>query len=319
MTANDVLAWMTAKGEGSWSQFRRAVDSIYSLNSESDVDEIEEGTEPRLGHEIPQQILLRSNFLRLGHCEFFAHEGAYRWRIVPPVLASAEINGTSIGVLCGARTPKLLEAIAANCTEGEMRTFGLTDAPEAILIEADSWRRISEIAERSGILFQRQASMTILLVNPDIQSEVWETPARLPAGDGWPVKRFCPFSLAWPRSSPAETKDALSGLFQVQAAVPWKYFLKRGGRTIELPREIGIFRMLNTARRSILRYDEKAKSLSIPAACRPPILIERALVLLSGKLPNVFKRTAKKLSVNYSNVSTIYAEQVSAILKQRLK
>jgi hypothetical protein len=319
VTADDVLIWVAARGEGSWSQFRRAVDSIYSLNPEGDEHEYEEDFEIRSEHGIPQQILLRENFLRLGHCEFFTHESRYRWRVVPPVLASNEANGIATGILCGARTPKLIEAIAANCSKDEMRTHGLKDAPEAILIEADSWRRISEIAEKSRVLFQRQASQTILLAHPDIQSRAWETSARLPAGDGWPVKSFNSSALAWVQSSPQEARGAMSGLFRVQAFYPWRCFMKTGGRVIEVPREISVYRRLKIARRSVLRYDEQAKTLSMPAACRPPMLIERALVLLSGKLPDVSMRSDKKLLASYSNVPISCAKQISAILGQRLK
>src|SRR3546814_4974689 len=49
----------------------------------------------------------------LGHAEWTAPNA---WQIAPPVLAGLPRNGGIAAALCGARTPKLLDALAAACS-----------------------------------------------------------------------------------------------------------------------------------------------------------------------------------------------------------
>src|SRR3546814_5376869 len=48
----------------------------------------------------------------LGHAEWTAPNA---WQIAPPVLAGLPRNGGVAAALCGARTPQLLDALAAGC------------------------------------------------------------------------------------------------------------------------------------------------------------------------------------------------------------
>ena len=45
--------------------------------------------------------------------------------------------------------------------------------------------------------------------------------------------------------------------------------------------------------RNLLQYDPSRSMLSVPVSCRPPLLIERALILCTGLLPDLDKATGR--------------------------
>jgi hypothetical protein len=102
MTPNELLLWLSARKEGSWRQFKAAVETLDLANSAH-------GTEQNAS--LPLHLRVHFNLERLGHLEFDAAECEKGWRVVPPALAVSQHDGHVTGVLCGARTPKLLERI----------------------------------------------------------------------------------------------------------------------------------------------------------------------------------------------------------------
>ena len=98
MKANELLLWLSARREGSWQQFRAAVEELHS-------DDGETGTEDN--DEFPLHQQLRLDLERLAHVEFFARDCEKGWRIAPPTLAAHPVLDGVRGVLCGARSPAL--------------------------------------------------------------------------------------------------------------------------------------------------------------------------------------------------------------------
>jgi hypothetical protein len=66
-----------------------------------------------------------------------------------------------------------------------------------------------------------------------------------------------------------------------------RYFLRWKDKTFEMPRALAMYTLLRRRRRDVLCYNRDAAALSVAAICRPPRLLERALVLCSG-LPPAF-------------------------------
>ena len=78
MTPNELLLWLSARKEGSWPQFRGAVETLDLANTD---DEEEKDTS------LPLHQRVRFNLERLGHVEFDAAACEDGWRVVPPSLA----------------------------------------------------------------------------------------------------------------------------------------------------------------------------------------------------------------------------------------
>ena len=68
MSANALLLWMSARREGSWQQFRSAVEE---LHIETDTFASAEDDEAADNFRFPLYQALRLNLQRLGHAEFF--------------------------------------------------------------------------------------------------------------------------------------------------------------------------------------------------------------------------------------------------------
>ena len=128
MGPNELLLWMSARQSGTWSQFRSTVE-------EMGLDEDEIGREGKAA--IPSRVRLRLNLDRLAHVEFNDLNGDSSWRVAPPVLASTNLSGKCIGVLCGARSIPIMAIaniqedtyVCRNCDE--QANFGKCTIPYA--------------------------------------------------------------------------------------------------------------------------------------------------------------------------------------------
>ena len=80
-----------------------------------------------------------------------------------------------------------------------------------------------------------------------------------------------------------------------------------------MPRAIALYVLLRRHRRDVLRYNREGAAISVPAICRPPRLLERALVLCSGLPP-----TYDDARVTYSDVPPEIARFAAELLRQPL-
>src|SRR3984957_11567151 len=127
MTPNELLLWLSARKEGSWPQFRGAVETLDLANN---ADESEQDTS------LPLHQRVRFNLERLGHVEFGAKECENGWGGGAPGLAASPPENTVAGVLCGARTPKLLERIKDAANEFAFETASQADCPDIVRMSA---------------------------------------------------------------------------------------------------------------------------------------------------------------------------------------
>src|SRR2546430_1413039 len=99
MNPNDLLLWLSAKGSGTWSRYRAAVDELQLSGDENDNDEeIADDVPDRSS--FPIHYRLKLNLERLGHAEFFRKDFQNGWRVVPPTLACNETEKGAFGILC---------------------------------------------------------------------------------------------------------------------------------------------------------------------------------------------------------------------------
>jgi hypothetical protein len=85
------------------------------------------------------------------------------------------------------------------------------------------------------------------------------------------------------------------------------------GAPFEMPRAVALYALLRRHRRGVLCYNREAATLTVPAICRPPRLLERAFVLCSG-LPPTYAAT----QLTYSEVSPEIARFAAELLRQPL-
>jgi len=124
--ANELLLWLSARGEGSWRGFRAAVEELHLAE-----DLQRDGGEEFEGGDFPLHQQLRLNMERLGHVEFFARGCEEGWRVTPPALAGSRDSTGWMGVLCGGRSDRLLDGFSRGAGHLRVEVIPQAGAPDA--------------------------------------------------------------------------------------------------------------------------------------------------------------------------------------------
>lgn len=307
MSFDRMLLWLSAKGQGSWPQFRSAVETC-SLESD-----LEDGSAADGGSDLPVYQEARLTLQRLGHAEFHAGAVENAWRIVPPTVA---VHGPSsdAGVLCGARLPVLLDPLITDARLTVVRTQ-ITGMPERIVVRGTCHEQLIARVLELGFFVQRDAPVSLLSVLPTVRDHSRWDVSVMPETPGWVVHRFALRPEPhWVEVAQLDALRASSGLFRFVMKHQRFYYLQRRGQTFSVPVQEGKYGVMQR-RRGTLKYDRAQKTLSVPAAMRPPLLVERALVLCSGALPQ-FDTTTRRLK--YLGVDDKVALLVGQLLHQEI-
>jgi hypothetical protein len=320
MRANELLLWMSARGRGSWQQFRAAIKEL----DLADTSEEEPGgvgdDNGDAENTLPLHHELRLNLQRHGHVEFFEGAGGSGWRVTPPSLAGTRYGDGWMGVLAGARTTHLLGRVElAAATSSSLERVAVRASPDQIRIMARTPAGIAAVASDAGLFFQDEAPTALLGSLPVVDDQALRRPVELPIGDGWRVERFSVTQLGW---RPAIRDDILAsdpGLFRFTLRHRRQVVLCVDKQTHEVPLAVGKFVILKARRRHVVRYDASERHLAFPASCRPPLLVERALILCSGLPPSHQPDGNGAGHLLYQEVGPRVARLACALLRQELR
>ena len=309
MNLEHLLLWLSAKVQGSWSQFRGAVEELCT-EQDCDLLETDNGEHrPTSGSDLPVYQRVRFALQHLGHAEFFSNQISQDWRVVPPTLAL--LPGSGEGVLCGARSPDLLRRLSTHFDVSRTAAPGM---PDRIMIRGTS-NAVVHDTSLVDLHIQVDAPTAILSALPDVRDPAAWSPMPTPETPGWTVHRFSPSRLAWVQSAAIEAQNAQTGLFRFAMDHQRFHYLRWRGGSYRVPVQVGKYATIQKRRR-LLTYNESTLSLFIAAACRPPLLIERALVLCSGLLPS-FDAPSRRLV--YTNVFPGVAHLAAQLLRQEIE
>lgn len=310
MTPNELLLWLSARKQGSWPQFRGAVETLDLPDSANEAEA--DGT-------LPVHQRVRFNLERLGHVEFDAAGCEDGWRVVPPTLAIFQRDGGFTGIFCGARTSKLVERIEEAEEGVSNERSAKPDCPDIIRLHSDDAGRLTEFAGRLGIACQLDCSAALLSRLPPIDAlNRWRREALPASGKDWDVKRFSVKgrTMKWEKISVQDANaPGTEGLFCFTRYQVPQYFLREGRETIRLPGAVGKYRVLSRRRRRVLRYDSQARRLKLPAILRPPLLTERGLILCSGFPPSLGVAYGRR-TLTYGDIPEEVAGMTAEILGQ---
>jgi hypothetical protein len=316
MSANKLLTWMSARGQGSWQQFRAAVEELHISDAAgTNLDQDEEFDEFAL----PYYQELRLNLQRLGHAEFFSGAGeTSEWRITPPSLAVTQREDGWLGVLAGARTLTVLQRVRAAASADRLTTAAFSACPDQLLLNSDDEDELIAIAERASLFLQRHAPSALLSCLPSIDDSSVRQLVPLPFGADWKIERYSTRKLRWQAAAYDEAVSAPASLFRFSLRHQRHVLFCSEGLAYRLPVQVGKFFALRRSRRRVLRYDVAHRRLSVPASCRPPFLIERALILCSGALPR-YESDSSSGTLSYDHIPRTIAQAAAALLRQELR
>lgn len=311
MNANALLLWMSARRQGSWQQFRTAVEDLH-VGESNDLGGEDDGALDQFALSLYQT--LRFNLQRLGHAEFFAGAGDADWRVTPPSLAVTRHARGWLGIVVGARSRTFLQRLNAAVGTANLETLVFPEYPDQILIAGNDQGTVAAVAERAGLLLQIDAPAALLTSLPPIDDPCVRYPTKLPFGAEWRIDRFSSDHLAWRSATHDDAATASRGLFRFSLRHQRHVLFCTRGAAFRIPGQAGKYLVLRSRRRQILRYDGQKRMLAVPASCRPPFLIERALVLCSGS-PPFYEGGILRYAEIPKNIAVIAA----ALLRQELR
>lgn len=313
MSANALLLWMSARRQGSWQQFRTAVEELH-LGESNDLGGEDDDAPDQFA--LPLYQTLRFNLQRLGHAEFFAGAGDFDWRVTPPSLAVTQRARGWLGIVAGARSPTLLQRLHAAVGPANLETLAFPAYPDQILIAANDQATVAAVAQRAGLLLQSEAPAALLTSLPPIDDPCVRYPTQLPFGADWRIDRFSSENLAWQSATIDDAASASGGLFRFSLRHQRHVLFCVRGAAFRIPGQVGKYLVLRIRkrRRQVLRYDGPKRMLAVPASCRPPFLIERALVLCSGSPPSY-----EDGILQYTEIPENIAVIAAALLRQELR
>lgn len=294
---NRLLTWMSAKGAGSLAGFRAQCAEI-------------DGAVARRGSWAPHR-LAAWNLAKLGHAEFAEAANGSGWRVAPPTLAASDIHGTVRAVLCGARPDGLINALSHRRDHIEVSVAAQDSGPDLIGIEARNAKSLSAMAKDLNLPLQWNASLAILAACSQVSRIPLEEHALL-VGGGWTISRFSKSHLRWVDAAAAAVPSGRPQLFRFRGDYGTVHLLRAEGRAWACDPAVGKYRVL-TRRQRPIHYYATTRELAVAASCRPPALVERALVVASGRLPSI-----RDNSLIYTRVELTTAQAAAAILGQRL-
>jgi hypothetical protein len=316
-----LLIRLSAQGQGTWSQFRSIAVASYAAPGLEHDGAITATTEAPSGRGVVSAIQrCRFALERLAHVEFFSAGCEEGWRVAPAAISAALRDCHARGLLCGARNPDLLKRIRD--LPDWKRTYQSggdeTAAPLAIRLLTRDLEELAALSRQLGIGFQEDAPVRVLTrLRPIPSAEAASRPSEFPQGSDWKVSVFeVGPEIRWKDVHREEADRLLWGLFRFRHPfLPAKYFFKLYGSVSVTDRGTAVYAWLGKHARSVIHYECGSERLVIHATCRPPLLVERALILCSGSLPT-FNR--ERLDLTYRDVPEHVARLASRVLRQDL-
>lgn len=316
MSANNLLLWMSAKRRGSWQQFRAAVEELHLDWGDTDIEENEDEYERFV---LPLYQALRFNLQRVGHAEFFSGAGDEAdWRVTPPTMAVMRRANDWLAIVVGARSPGLLQRLRAAVAPAIIKAMSFPAYPDQLLITAGTLSTLETVAKGTGLILQCDAPAALLSSIPAIDDPRVRNSSPMPFGVDWRIDRFSCEDLGWRSATLADAVTSSGGLFRFSLRHNRDVLFCSKGAAFRIPGQVGKYLILRRRRRQVLRYDAEQRSLFVPASCRPPFLVERALILCSGS-PPVYEVGALGGTLRYSEIPSGIASVAAALLRQELR
>jgi hypothetical protein len=190
--------------------------------------------------------------------------------------------------------------------------------PDQILINAEDGDALAAAADQAGLFLHDDAPAALLASLPPVDDPRVRRQTELPVGSDWRIERFSTEDLVWRSATVDDARAASSGLFRFSFRHQTHVLLCSKGAVARIPGQVGKYLVLRRRRRQVLRYETSKRTLSMPTSCRPPFLIERALIMCSGLPPSYDRDGPRGGSLRYAEIPDDIAAIAAALLRQEL-
>ena len=265
MNCELLLYWMTQTLEGAWNGFRRSVQQLSGVDGDI-------GTLCRT---------LRISLSDLGYAEFFVG-GTQKWRVLPPLLGGLSLQ-TDAAVLCGARTPGLIEALESVAAKYGCSVHHQAEpfAPETINV-AGPRESVSKVAAEASVSYVENLATSMFEMVEPIEEQLARTVEEKPPIN-WKVRSFDLRSMQWVDGLLARSACEFSPMY----GRPVYFVHKRRGRLFRLPRREAVYASAILQGFSLLGYSPASCDLTTPLEAPLPESFARTACLCSGQLAEI--------------------------------
>lgn len=308
-----LLSWVSERGHGSLTTFRKAHDWLAA------------DTQSTERHWTWALQSLQS----LGHIE--VSWPRRRWEAAPITIATA-VNGGGYAFLCGARTQWLLRRIESLDSDPELshlaqsivleRPIAQSAGPELQLLTLDSDHEIEILCAALTVRFAPYAADRLLAFLPPL-SAILQVGRRdeLPGGV-FPSRMGDTQPGAPLFDEVIENLSPPAGGYCTRLYDVSRYFYcHTSGDVFEASRGEVIYAELRRRDRHVLRWSGHDNALLVPARMRLPELYERAAVLRTGLLPSLERMVDSGGApwLMYRNIDLTFAQHLGQGLGQRVQ
>lgn len=208
-----------------------------------------------------------------------------------------------------------LEAAVAACGV-QLKASASSGSPDHVIVSAGSAAAVAAVGTRAKLLVQFDAAAALLLSIPPVNSPFVRERRELPFGNDWRVERFSTSDYRWQGAALADARSSAIGLFRFTLRHQRSVLFCERGAAFRIPAQVGKYLALkcDVRRRNVVRYNAQINALSVPTRCRPPFLVERALIACSGVPP-----TNQAGCLVYAEIPHNVALIAAALLCQELR
>lgn len=313
MIHDTLLAYLSEKGRGTWSELREAWDWLAPAD------------DPGLRASIVAQDLSA-----LGHIEVSWRRDEMEWCAAPPVITMIPRSGGR-ALVTGGRTRSLYDGSgqsgdgdacgdlvdAVNELDLWLDPFTHARAPTTLMVAVESHHDADALAERIGVRYTYSVAYQLASVLPPLSeyTKLWSK-GELPRG--FDAERFDTERLRW-----VDTDDPTPlGLYRARTFSETVHALHGPAGWLHVAREHAVYEVLRWENQSVLAYNKHSLELAVPYFAPLPGLHARAAVLSSGMLPESKQRKVGRREIYcrvYANVHAYVARHIASSLRQDLE
>ena len=302
---------MSARRQGSWQQFRAAVEELHFRRATN----WSGGRWRPRQFALPLYQALRFNLQRVGHAEFFAGAGGAEWRVTPK--SRSDTARATVGSdRRGARSLALMQRLSQRPRPARLETLSFPAYPDQILVPATMRRRWRRSRNGWPPPAARRARCTLSSL-PPIDDPSVRYPTQLPFGAELEDRPFLSRGLLAVCNARRRCVRVGRSLSFLSPAPATRALLLRGAPHFEFPAKWASISSCDSRRRQVLRYDATKRTLTVPASCRPPFLVETGPHLCSGSPPSY--EGGHEAASSTTRDSQAIAALAAALLRQELR
>lgn len=293
-----------------WQRFKQIVNCLYFQDDE------QKGQ---------QHLIIRFFLDSLGHCDFDFTDNNKVYAC-PPVLVRLPNPTIPQAILSGLRFPDTLQRLSQVCYSMNRHIYlEVTPQPgkykllpQRVLIQTETEHELEEIATHFNFHYSAIPTAWSLVNFSDSLEEY--LPAFEEQGElNWDKKTFDPQNFEFKTNPSLDSNIHLTEYTHGTTQVRYYYFW-RDQQSAKVDKTWGIYAVLQALQQNVLRYDPDNALMAIPTGASLPKLLERALTLCSGYIPEYRQLSGSQIRFKvFRDIPDLIANKLAEKLCQTLQ